>query len=355
MRYKILPIFLPHLGCPHKCVFCDQKTITGDNSKISIKKICEEIETFCLVPDSASSSKVRKEIAFYGSSFTAIPERLQRELLDPAFHMLEKKRIDGIRISTRPDYCTSNIIDLLKEYRVETVEVGVQSMDHEVLRRSGRGHGPEECIQALNTLKNKGFVTGVQLMPGLPGEDRKSFLTTIYNVISLRPEFVRLYPALVIKGTPLEELFQKGLYNPLSLTDAISLCKDGIKLLRGSGIKIIRCGLQPTPSLQREGAICAGPFHPAFGELVESEIIFDHINGCIHENIESSNIKESIVIQSSPGQFSILKGQGGKNLERLRGLYPDLRISMKQDTLLPEYLIRVKNESGSFWDVKNQK
>ncbi|MGA1840039.1 MAG: elongator complex protein 3 [bacterium] len=353
MRYKILPIFLPHLGCPHKCVFCDQKTITGDNSKISIRKIRKEIETFCLEPDTAASDEVRKEIAFYGSSFTAVPERLQRELLNPASQMIKKRRIDGIRISTRPDYCTSNIVNLLKEYRVETVEVGVQSMDREVLRQSGRGHDPEECVRALSMLKNEGFITGVQLMPGLPGEDRKSFLSTIHNVISLRPEFVRLYPAVIIRGTPLEELFQKGLYNPLSLTDAINLCRDGIKLLRKSGIKIIRCGLQPTPSLQREGAICAGPFHPAFGELVESAIVFNHINRFIQKNIESSNLKESIIIQSAPEQFSVLKGQGGENLDRLRRLYPDFKIFMRQDPLLPEFLIRVKNETGSFWDIKN--
>lgn len=355
MRYKILPLFLTHLGCPHKCVFCDQKTITGDNSEISIKRICKEIETFCLEPDSASSDKVRREIAFYGSSFTAIPERLQRDILDPALHMLVRKRIDGIRISTRPDYCSSHIIKLLKEYRVETVEVGVQSMDYKVLCQSGRGHGPKECVKALKMLKNEGFVTGVQLMPGLPGEDKKSFLSTINSVIYLKPEFVRLYPAIVIKGTPLESLYQRGLYNPLSLTEAINLCRDGVKLLRKSGIKIIRCGLQPTPSLQKEGAICAGPFHPAFGELVESEIIFDRVNRFIKENIASSNFKESILIQSSPGQFSILKGQKGKNLHRLRELYPDLKIFMKHDLLLPEYLIRVKNETGSFWDIKNPK
>jgi histone acetyltransferase (RNA polymerase elongator complex component) len=296
---------------------------------------------------------VHKEIAFYGSSFTAIPERLQRELLDPAFHLLVRKRIDGIRISTRPDYCNAYIIKLLKEYQVKTVEVGVQSMDHEVLRQSGRGHGPEECIQALKTLKNEGIITGVQLMPGLPGEDRRSFLSTIYKVISLKPEFVRLYPAIVIRGTPLERLFQKGLYNPLSLTEAVGLCKDGIKLLRKSGIKIIRCGLQPTPSLQKKGLICAGPFHPAFGELVESAIIFDQVNKCIIENISSLHFKESILIQSSPRQFSILKGQRGKNLDQLRKLYPDLRIFMKQDPYLPDYLIRVKKEAGSFWDIQN--
>jgi histone acetyltransferase (RNA polymerase elongator complex component) len=322
---------------------------------ISIQKIRKQIEAFGSVQNFNLSSQVRKEIAFYGSSFTAIPERLQRDLLKPAFQMLVRKRIDGIRISTRPDYCTSPIIKLLKQYRVETVEVGVQSMDHKVLRQSGRGHGPEESVQALNRLKDEGFITGVQLMPGLPGEDRKSFLSTIHNVISLKPEFVRLYPAVVIKGTPLESLYQEGLYNPLSLKDAINLCRDGIKLLRKSGIRIIRCGLQPTPSLQREGAICAGPFHPAFGELVESAIIFDQLNRWIKKNISYLNFKESILIQSPPGQFSILKGQGGKNLGRLRELYPDLKIFMGQDPLLPEDLIRVKNETGSFWDIKNLK
>lgn len=355
MRYKILPLFLPHLGCPHKCVFCDQKTITGDASKISIRKVCKQIKAFGLESNFAFPTRVHKEVAFYGSSFTAIPEKLQRSLLEPAFQMLVRKQIDGIRVSTRPDYCDAHIIQLLKEYKVKTIEVGVQSMDHEVLRQSGRGHGPEESMQALKTLKNEGFITGIQLMPGLPGEDRRSFLSTIYKVISLKPEFVRLYPAIVIKGTPLERLFQKGLYIPLSLTEAVELCKDGIKLLRKSDIKIIRCGLQPNPSLQRKGSICAGPFHPAFGELVESAIVFDQVNKCIIENTSFSLLKESILIQSSPRQFSILKGQRGKNLEQLRKLYPDLRIFMKQDSHLPDYLIRVKKETGSFWDIQNPK
>ena len=353
MRYKILPFFLPHLGCPHKCVFCDQRTITGNSLKISVQKICKQIEAFGLDLRFTHSSQIRKEIAFYGSSFTAIPEKLQRALLEPAFQALIKRQIDGIRISTRPDYCDAQIIRLLNEYKVKTVELGVQSLDPQVLRQSGRGHGPEESLQALKMLKNEGFITGVQLMPGLPGEDRSSFLSTIHQVISLKPEFVRLYPALVIRGTPLEKLFQKGQYNPISLKEAVNLCRDALILLRKSGIKVIRCGLQPTPSLQRKGSICAGPFHPAFGELVESAILFDQVNKSIKENAFSSNFKETIFIKSSPRQFSKLKGQKSENLKRLRLLYPRIEIFMTQDTHLPDSVIRIEKKSGYFWDIQN--
>lgn len=351
-RYKILPIFLPHQGCPHQCVFCDQNTITGNSAEISIEWVRKQIVEFGLKSDFNPSSHTFKEVAFYGSTFTAMPASLQRSLLKPASEALERGHIDGIRISTRPDYCVHMTIELLKELHVKTVEVGVQSMDHEVLRRSGRGHGREESVQAVKTLKREGFITGVQLMPGLPGEDIASFLSTIRDVISLNPAFVRLYPTIVIKGTPLEGLYQKGLYQPLSMEKAIDRCKKGIILFRKAGIRVIRCGIQPTPSLQKKGSICIGPFHPAFGELVESSIMFDQVNLIFKKISLSSDPAESIFIRSSFKGFSILKGQKGSNLQRLKSLYPGRKIFMNQDPTLPDDLIRVSNESGSHWDIQ---
>jgi len=352
MRYKILPIFLPHQGCPHKCVFCDQNTITGNSARISIKGVRKQIVEFGLRSDFNHTFNIFKEVAFYGSSFTAMPEALQRSLLEPASEALERGHIDGIRLSTRPDYCDPTTVQLLKELHVKTVEVGVQSMDPEVLRRSGRGHGREESIRALKTLKREGFVTGVQLMPGLPGEDMASFLSTIREVISLKPEFVRLYPTLVIKGTPLEGLYKKGLYQPLSLEEAIDRCKKGVILFRKAGIRVIRCRIQPTPSLEENGSVCVGPFHPAFGELVESSIVFDRVNLIFKEISLCSEPKESIFIRSSLKRFSVLKGQKGVNLQRLRSLYPGRRIFMNQDPTLPDELIRVSNETGNHWDIQ---
>ena len=351
-RYKILPIFLPHQGCPHQCVFCDQNTITENSAEISIEWVRKQIVEFGLKSDFNPSSHTFKEVAFYGSTFTAMPASLQRSLLKPASEALERGHIDGIRISTRPDYCDHMAIELLKELHVKTVEVGVQSMDHEVLRRSGRGHGREESVQAVKTLKREGFITGVQLMPGLPGEDIASFLSTIRDVISLNPAFVRLYPTIVIKGTPLEGLYQKGLYQPLSMEKAIDRCKKGIILFRKAGIRVIRCGIQPTPSLQKKGSICIGPFHPAFGELVESSIMFDQVNLIFKKISLSSDPAESIFIRSSFKGFSILKGQKGSNLQRLKSLYPGRKIFMNQDPTLPDDLIRVSNESGSHWDIQ---
>ncbi len=233
------------------------------------------------------------------------------------------------------------------------MELGVQSLDPEVLRRSGRGHGPEESIKAVKALKNEDFITGVQLMPGLPGEDRKSFLSTIKQVISLKPEFVRLYPTIVIKGTPLEKLYRKGDYKPLSLARAVDLCRDGTSLLRYSGIRVIRCGLQPTVSLQREGSICAGPFHPAFGELVESALVLKQISKVIKKSRVSAQPKESIIVQSSPRHFSVLKGQKGGNQQKLNLLYPDLKVALIPDPAVPDNLIRIKYETGTIFDIPN--
>ena len=179
-----------------------------------------------------------------------------------------------------------------------------------------------------------------------------SFLSTIRDVISLNPAFVRLYPTIVIKGTPLEGLYQKGLYQPLSMEKAIDRCKTGIILFRKAGIRVIRCGIQPTPSLQKKGSICIGPFHPAFGELVESSIMFDRVNLILKKISLSSDPVESIFIRSSFKRFSILKGQKGSNLQRLKSLYPGRKIFMNQDPTLPDDLIRVSNESGSHWDIQ---
>jgi len=350
-KYKILPFFLPHYGCPHHCVFCDQGTITGSSPRISIEGIRSDIAAFASSPLPPAAHPVRKEVAFYGSSFTAMPRDIQEAVLEPARQALASGGIHGIRISTRPDACDAAAMRLLKEYRVETVEVGVQSFDPEVLRRSGRGHGPEEGITAVRMLRDAGFVTGVQLMPGLPGEDRASFNATIRRVLSLKPHVVRLYPALVLKGTPLESLYETGAYVPLSLDQAVELCRDAVIMLRRSDIRVIRCGLHPSPSLMREGAVCAGPFHPAFGELVESAVAFEHLNDAVRNFIASCGITESLSIQSGPRWFSILRGHKGGNLLRLRSLYPQAAILFAQDATLPDHIIRIQNSNGTGMDI----
>lgn len=350
-RYKILPFFLPHYGCPHHCIFCDQGTITGSTPRISIERISADIAAFASSPLPSSVHPIRKEVAFYGSSFTAIPRHIQEAVLQPARQALDRNEIHGIRISTRPDACDAAALRLLKEYHVETVEVGVQSLDPEVLRRSGRGHGPEESSAAVTMLRDEGFITGVQLMPGLPGEDRASFDATVRTVLSLKPHLVRLYPALVLKGTPLESLYESGSYVPLSLDQAVELCKDAVIVLRRSGIKVIRCGLQPSASLMREGAVRAGPFHPAFGELVESAVAFEHLNRAVQGLIASGGITESLWIQSAPRWFSILRGHQGRNLHRLQSIYSQTAFFFQPNAALPDHIIRIQSSSGTGADI----
>ncbi len=351
MKYKILPFFIPHKGCPHKCVFCDQKIITGSRNRISIRKISDQIQAFALNQKEDSDLQIRKEVAFYGGSFTALSHDLQRSLLKPASFAIKDGLIDGIRLSTRPDCCDLQTIRLLKEYLVQTVELGVQSMDPEVLQQSGRGHGPEESRQAIYILKSEGFSVGAQLMLGLPGEDHDSFLFTIQQIIKLKPDFVRIYPTIVIKGTYLEELYLKGKYKPLSLSHAIELCSEGKRLLKHAGIRVIRCGLQPTASLQKRGSICAGPFHPAFGELVESNLVFELVNKGMRNFFETTRIKEKLIIKSSPKLFSKLKGQKGINLNKLNMIYPELNILLISDPVIPNGFIKITDERENNMDI----
>lgn len=263
-RQLIIPIFIPHLGCPHWCVFCNQKRITsGFRIQGSGFGITETVERYL----STWKGNGRVEIAFYGGSFTGLEPKVQEGFLRIAYRFIDEGRVDSIRVSTRPDYITDDGLTLLRRYGVGTIELGVQSMVEDVLIKAGRGHSPEDVYRAIETLKGRGFNVGIQIMPGLPGDTRETILFTTMEVIRLGPDFVRVYPTLVIRDAPLEELYLKGLYKPWSLADMVSVCKEMNELFKAANIPIIRFGLQPTEGLTR--SIVAGPFHPSFRQLVE--------------------------------------------------------------------------------------
>jgi len=262
---KIIPVFIPHAGCPHQCVFCNQKTISGQKeSGIDAARV--QIEKYA----TWTKPSPENELAFYGGSFTALPTEFQELLLKLAVEYRTKGLIGKIRVSTRPDYIDEIVIALLKQYGVKTVELGAQSLDDRVLAKAERGHTGIQVAEAVNMLKKDGFIVGLQFMVGLPGQDWDSLRETLKQAITLKPDMARIYPLLVIRGTALAKSYAEGEYGPLTLDEAVEQTFYLYQGLTENGINVIRMGLQPDLELCQEGNILAGPFHPSFGELVKS-------------------------------------------------------------------------------------
>lgn len=326
-KHYIIPIFIPHRGCPHDCIFCNQRKITGQSGSITIEEAEEIIEKYLKTIDSRNAII---EIAFFGGSFTGIPLDEQNKFLALANKYLEKGRIDTIRLSTRPDYINKDIVDNLKKYGASIVELGIQSMDINVLDIAKRGHSPEDVVNAISLLKNEGFVVGAQLMVGLPGDNEYKAMETVKKIIELKPHIARIYPVLIIKDTYLEEMYRKGLYKPLSIDEAVHISKKMLIELEKSGISVIRIGLQPTDDLKVGDSVVAGPYHPSMRQLVESEIFKDMII-YILKTVELNKIN-SIKVLSNPRDFSAVLGQKRSNYEFIKRLYANHVITFKEDT-----------------------
>ncbi|OGP25791.1 MAG: hypothetical protein A2067_01230 [Deltaproteobacteria bacterium GWB2_42_7] len=265
-KQLIIPIFIPQQGCPHQCVFCNQLKITGKERIPDARDVAETIELYL----STWKGSGKREVAFYGGSFTGVDRSAQDVYLNTAYKFIDAGLIDSIRVSTRPNYITDEILALLKQYNVEAVELGAQSMDDEVLRLSGRGHTAEDTANAVGLLKKYSFKIGLQFMPGLPGDTEDTILSTAHKIIELQPDFVRIYPTLVVRDTPLEDMYLRGLYTPWSLADMLRLCKRLVSLFNSKGIPIIRLGLQAADCFEK--SVVAGPYHQSFRDLVEKSL-----------------------------------------------------------------------------------
>lgn len=269
-KHLIIPIFVPHLGCPNNCIFCDQKSISGQTKQVTredVKKIVDEhLEMF-------GEQKAYKEIAFFGGSFTAIEVEKQVELLEAAYEYIKEKKINSIRISTRPDYIDKEILKRLKKYKVKTIELGVQSSNNFILEKAKRGHTFEDVKKASKLIRRHRFILGHQMMIGLPESGLPDDMKTAEDLAKLKPKIMRIYPVLVIKGTELEKEYNEGKYRPLNVPQAIEMCKDVYYYLNKKKIKVIRIGLQTTDLIcdpKTEGStVVAGPYHEAFRQLVE--------------------------------------------------------------------------------------
>ncbi len=309
MAPLIIPIFLPHLGCHERCLFCNQRA--GSQGPPSPSAVRSSIET-SLIGIPYDKKNREKQVAFYGGSFTAIPEEDQLRYLKTVQPFLSDGLVDSIRISTRPDALDEEILSRLKAYGVKTFEIGVQSMIDEVLFLSRRGHGAKDTVDATRRLIQQGFEVGLQLMIGLPGDSCDRFLQTLDRVIELKPDFVRIHPTLVLKGAPLETLWRGGGYLPLSLDEAIEWLKRGMLKLEQSSVSVSRIGLQPTRELERD--YLAGPYHPALHQLVDSSIFFDMATSLLR--IFQKNGRA--LFRCHPKEFSNLRGQRNENILRLK-------------------------------------
>lgn len=312
-RPFVIPVFLPHAGCPHQCVFCDQVSIAGGTrTAVNADQIRSQIHQFL---GYKNGRRKPVQISFYGGNFLGLKKGQIAGLLDLAVEFIRRGRADSIRFSTRPDSITPENLDIIKEYPVETIELGVQSMDDYVLRLAERGHTAADTAQAVELLKEHQFDIGLQLMVGLPGDDKARSLTSAEKIAALQPDFVRIYPTLVVKNSKLARWYQKGGYTPLSLPEAVSRVKELYLLFQKHDIRVIRMGLQATEGLADSATVLAGPYHPAFGHLVYSEIFLDAARAGLSA---AGPTAAAAAIFVNPRRISTMRGLKNANVARLK-------------------------------------
>ena len=337
-KQYIIPIFVPHLGCPNDCVFCNQKSISGQQKMITKDDVKETIEFYL---KNIKDKDAKKEVAFFGGSFTGIETEKQEELLKTAYEYIKEGKIDSIRVSTRPDYIDKQKLKLLKKYKVETIELGVQSANDYILKKSNRGHTFEDVKKASKLIRWYRFKLGHQMMVGLPESTRIDEINTAKELIKLKPKMVRIYPVLVIKNTRLEKEYLTGEYTPLTVVQAVEISKEIVKLFNKKGIEIIRIGLQNTDTItdpNQEGSeVVAGPYHPAFRQLVESGLWYD----TILEKIKQLNVKvKKVQVTVNPQDANNVIGHKRENIEKLKDMYT-LDLIVKQDEEIKQGKIKV--------------
>ena len=307
----VIPIFIPHRGCPHDCLFCNQQKISGaKRDKEAHINVAETIEEWL----EHQGQRKEVQVAFFGGSFTCMEKRDQAELLEAVQPFIIAGGVGSIRCSTRPDCIDPEIIELLQKYNVTTVELGVQSLDDGVLKKARRGHSAGDCEKAFRMLKKGGIEVGIQLMPGLPGDTTYSFLKTVNRVIELGPDFVRIYPCIVVNESGLEDLYERGGYQPLTLAKAVAICGFCYPKFQKAGVGVVRVGLQPSESLEK--SVIAGPYHPAFGELVQSRLWLKKIK----KKLMHLKTGEKLEMHLSHRDLSSVIGQQKRNMKRLEEL-----------------------------------
>lgn len=327
-KQYVIPIFIPHLGCPNDCVFCNQKSISGKQKAVTTEEVKKTIESYL---KSFKEKESEIEIAFYGGSFTGIDPKLQEEYLKTAYEYIKTKQVNGIRVSTRPDYINKEILKMLKKYKVTTIELGVQSTNDYILKVCQRGHTFRDVKNASKMIRRHGFILGHQMMVGLPESTKLDELNTAKELAKLKPKIMRIYPVLVIKNTKLAQDYENGEYRPLSVEQAVERCKELYYFFNKKRIQVIRIGLQNTDTITNpanpKSDVLAGPYHDAFGQLVEASMWYDSILN----KIKKFNVKvKEVEVRVHPENVNHVIGHKKENLEKLRELY-DVDVKVVQD------------------------
>ena len=337
VRPFIVPVFIPHAGCRHRCVYCNQAAVTGCAESLpGSEALRNHVAAFLKF---RGPRRGRAQIAFFGGNFLGLPEASIRHLLAEAAGFVRSGDVQGIRFSTRPDTVSRRSLDILSCFPVQTVELGAQSMDAEVLRRSRRGHSPEATVSAVGLLVDRGYEVGLQIMAGLPGDDGRRLMETGRRIAALAPAFIRIYPTVVLAGSLLEEWYRKGIYQPLALEAAVDLVRRLYGLFRAHSIPVIRMGLQPTDDLAAEGAVLAGPWHPAFGHLVLCAAFLAAARRVLKE---SGGRGRELVLQVHPKNVSRMRGMHNANCELLKQDFGFRRLDVVPDPTLAEDEIAVR-------------
>lgn len=334
MKYFNIPIFVAHEGCPFDCIFCNQRKITGVDTSMTApevtKIITEHLETL-----PRDNSHI--EVAFFGGSFTGISPQKQEEFLSIAKGFLEGGKIDGIRLSTRPDFISDEVLKRLKNYGVTMVELGVQSMCDEVLLASRRGHTKADVINAAHLIKSYEIGLGLQMMTGLPGDTPERSVATAREIAALNPDAVRIYPTLVLSETALYKMYENGEYVPQDLDEAVLLAKKLLEIFKEKNIPVIRVGLATTDVICSGGAIAAGPYHPAFRELCEGEFYYDAFEKLLCENpdVTAVSVKDT--------EVSRAVGIAKRNIIKIKEKY-GIDLLVKPDASMEKGSIKIWKE-----------
>lgn len=329
MKKVTVPFFISHQGCTHTCIFCDQRTITGFHGDIpSAEDIRSKIATW-----RQTAGERPLEVAFFGGSFTAMPLEIQEHLLQPLQALLASGEIKSVRVSTRPDCIDATIVRRLAGQGVTTIELGVQSMDDEVLERADRGHTSADSEAAIRCVKEGGLTVGAQLMPGLPGDTAARSFQSLKRVIAAGADFLRIYPVVVLRGTELARLFESGRYLPLTVDKGVQLCKVLLHEAMLASVPVIRIGLQADEGLNQT-TVLGGCWHPALGRLTRSELYYDLLGSLL------SGVPSGLAwtVMCHPSRVSEVNGQGRINLKRLGDRVASAQVRA-DETLLKEELV----------------
>lgn len=334
-RHRNIALFIPHEGCPHQCSFCNQRSISGAVKKPHAADVVDAVET--ALRSLHARDCAGAQLAFFGGSFTAVERGYMLELLEAAQPYLQSGRIAGIRVSTRPDAVDDTVLTLLQRYGVTSVELGAQSMDDHVLARNGRGHTTRDVETASRRVREMGFELGLQMMTGLPGDTPQGSIETLRRLLSLRPDTMRIYPTVVLEGTPLAKLYRAGGYIPQPLDEAVPLCAALLLQCGEAGVPVIRLGLHAGGDVQ--AGYLAGPWHPAFRELCEGEIYYQNACSALRLILPQGG---KAVLSVSPRFVSQMTGQRRVNLGRLRGLGFACRV--RSDASCKKYEVKAERQ-----------